>query len=137
MASLKQNKYGIFYVQYYTEKGQQRKSLGTKKRDIAKRLLRQFEDTCDLVKSGLVDAAIIPAKAFEKYLQGKAIKSNVVTRYRQLWRWIESFLQERGIERLNDLNGVIVSEYPNWRHAARKTVQEELRILKSLRVTAR
>ncbi len=132
MASLKQNKYGVFYVQYYTEKGQKRKSLGTKNREIAKRLLRQFENNYDLVKGGLIDADIPPAKAFEKYLQGKAIKPQVATRYRQLWRWIDGFLKERSVYRLNDLSGIIVSEYPNWRNAAKKTVQEELRILKSI-----
>ncbi|NLI74879.1 MAG: site-specific integrase [Candidatus Riflebacteria bacterium] len=132
MASLKQNRFGVFYVQYYTEKGQKRKSLRTKNREIAKKLLRQFENTQDLVKSGLIDAPIIPAKAFEKYLQGKSVKDQVILRYRQHWHWIESFLQERSIGLLNDLTAVTVSEYPNWRQAAKKTIQEELRLLKSI-----
>lgn len=132
MASIFQRYGGIYYLQYYLNGVLKRKSLGTKNKDAAKKLLRQFEDHSEQVNLGLIDAAIVPAKAFEKYLLGKTIKSNVVTRYRQMWRWVEAYLAKRQIQHLNDLTSSIVAEYPNWRDCSRKTTREELRLLKSV-----
>ncbi|MBF0503443.1 MAG: hypothetical protein HQM09_25235, partial [Candidatus Riflebacteria bacterium] len=99
-----------------------------------KKLLRQFEDHHDKVKAGLIDASIIPGKAFDRYIEIKArtIKPQAELRYRQLWVGIEKFLQEKEISYLNDLNSTIVSEYLSWRKASAKTMQEELRLLKAV-----
>ena len=125
---------GTYYVKYYHNGKACRKSLQTTNRDVAKKLLRKIEDELDMVKAGMIDKPIDPAQAFKSFLEMKSrtIKPQIVTRYKQLWSNVETFLLERQIDYLNELSSAMVSEYISWRKAAPKTVQEELRILKAV-----
>ncbi len=129
---LKRN--GVFYLKYYQNGKIVRQSLKTKSKDVAKKILRRFEDDFDKVKAGLIDAAITPTQAFENYMEIKSrtVKPQVTVRYKQLWSALESYMYDKQINYINDLSSTIVSGYISWRKVSPKTIKEELRLLKSI-----